>query len=234
MNRLPIWNSQTCSMFPLAFVTGSLQGHWWGFISRNYVVWTIFFLMNVFIALKGTHFWFLFELKKCILTIILSVICNLVTDWCNLILLILCIFTVTVCNCGSHGNCNQVTGLCECENGYYGDSCEIFDYCSYYEDVNNVTACSNGGMYIWLVNNILSRRMRLWYLSHRRPAKNQASGRIRAVSPEPLLFPHMSYGSRRRVRPNIRHLASLDGCACVFEEWIYGGQKVPKSHELAQ
>ena len=32
----------------------------------------------------------------------------------------------------------------------------------------------------------------------------------------------------------IRHLASLDGCSCVFEEWIYGGQKVPKSHELAQ
>ena len=56
LNRLPIWNSQNCSMFPLAFVAGSLQGHWWGFISRNYVVWPIFFLMNVFIALKGTHF----------------------------------------------------------------------------------------------------------------------------------------------------------------------------------
>ena len=37
-----------------------LQGHWWGFISRNYVVWPTFFLMNVFIALKGTNFWFLF------------------------------------------------------------------------------------------------------------------------------------------------------------------------------
>ena len=48
-------------MFPLAFVVRSLQGHWWGFISRNYVVWPIFFLMNVFIALKGTHFLFLFE-----------------------------------------------------------------------------------------------------------------------------------------------------------------------------
>ena len=47
-------------MFPLAFVAGSLQGHWWGFISRNYVVWPIFFLMNVFIALKGTHFGILF------------------------------------------------------------------------------------------------------------------------------------------------------------------------------
>ena len=38
----------------------SLHGHWCGFISRNYVVWPIFLLMNVFIALKGTHFWFLF------------------------------------------------------------------------------------------------------------------------------------------------------------------------------
>ena len=38
-----------------------VQGHWWGFISRNYVVWPIFLLMNVFIALKGSHFWFLFD-----------------------------------------------------------------------------------------------------------------------------------------------------------------------------
>ena len=48
------------SLFPPAFVAGSFKGHWWGFISRNYVVWPIFFLMNVFIALKGTHFLFLF------------------------------------------------------------------------------------------------------------------------------------------------------------------------------
>ena len=25
---------------------------------------------------------------------------------------------------------------------------------------------------------------------------------------------------------NIRHLAPLDGCACAFEEWVYGGRKV--------
>ena len=61
LNRLPIWNSQNCSMFPLAFVAGWLQGHWWGFISRNYVVWPTFLLMKVFIALKGSHFWFLFD-----------------------------------------------------------------------------------------------------------------------------------------------------------------------------
>ena len=42
------------------WLSGSLQGHWWGFISRNYVVWPIFFLMNVFIAPKETHFWFSF------------------------------------------------------------------------------------------------------------------------------------------------------------------------------
>ena len=46
-------------------------------------------------------------------------------------------------------------------------------------------------------------------------------------SPEPSLFAHIKYGSRRRVRPKIRHLAPLDGCACVFEEWVYGGRKVP-------
>ena len=61
LNRLPIWNSQNFSMFPLAFVAGWLQGHWWGFISRNYVVWPTFLLMNIFIALKGSHFWFLFD-----------------------------------------------------------------------------------------------------------------------------------------------------------------------------
>ena len=53
--------SRSCSMFPLAFVAGWLQGHWWGFISRNYVVWPTFLLMNVFTALKGSHFWFLFD-----------------------------------------------------------------------------------------------------------------------------------------------------------------------------
>ena len=73
----------------------------------------------------------------------------------------------------------------------------------------------------------MSQLMRLWYLSHRRPAKAQASLRNCAVSPEPSLFAHMKYGSRRRVRPKIRHLAPLDGCTCVFEEWVYGGRKVP-------
>ena len=60
--------------------------------------------------------------------------------------------------------------------------------------------------------------MRLWYLLHRRLVKAQVSLHIRAVSPEPLLFAHMKYGSRRMVQPKIRHLAPLDGCACAFEE----------------
>ena len=51
--------------------------------------------------------------------------------------------------------------------------------------------------------------MRLWYLSHRRPARAQASLRIHADSPEPSLFAHMKCGSRRRVRPKIRHPAPL-------------------------
>ena len=48
-------------MFLLTFVARWLQGHWWGFISRNYVVWPTFLLMNVFIAVKRSHFWFLFD-----------------------------------------------------------------------------------------------------------------------------------------------------------------------------
>ena len=61
----------------------------------------------------------------------------------------------------------------------------------------------------------MSQLMRLWYLSHRRPAPRLS---IYAVPPEPSLFVHMKYGSRRRVRPKIRHLASLDCCACVFDD----------------
>ena len=72
----------------------------------------------------------------------------------------------------------------------------------------------------------LSQLMRLWYLSHRRPAKAQASLRIRAVSPESSLFAHIKFGRRRRVQPKIRHLAPLDVCACAFEEWVYGGRTV--------
>ena len=75
-----------------------------------------------------------------------------------------------------------------------------------------------------LENHNLGQLMRLWYLSQRRPAKAQASLRIRAVLPEPSLFAHIS---RRRVRPKIRHLAPPDGCECAIEEWVYCARKVP-------
>ena len=39
-----------------------------------------------------------------------------------------------------------------------------------------------------------------------------------AQSRQSLHCSHMKYGSRRRVRPKIRHLALLDGCACMFDE----------------
>ena len=62
--------------------------------------------------------------------------------------------------------------------------------------------------------------MRLWYLSHRRPAKAQASLRIHAVSPEPSLFAHMKYGSRPWVQPKIRHLAPLAVHVCLKKEFM--------------
>ena len=78
-----------------------------------------------------------------------------------------------------------------------------------------------------IISEQMSHLMRLWYLSHKRPGKAQASLPIRAVSPEPSLFAYIKYESERRVRPNIRHLAPLEGCACAFEEWVYGGRIVP-------
>ena len=80
----------------------------------------------------------------------------------------------------------------------------------------------------------MSQLMRLWYLSHRRPAKAQGSLRIRAASPEPLLFANMKYGNRGRIRPKIRNLAPLADCTYAFEDCIYRGWKVPQSHEMAQ
>ena len=74
---------------------------------------------------------------------------------------------------------------------------------------------------IWLLaepTGNLSQLMILWYLSHRRPAKAQASLRIRAVSPELLLFEHMNYGNGRRVRPK-NQTSSLIGwlCVCIWK-----------------
>ena len=65
----------------------------------------------------------------------------------------------------------------------------------------------------------LCQLIRLWHLSNRRPAKAQLSLRICAVSPEFSLFEHMTYmyGTWRKVRPNIRHVAPLNGCACCLK-----------------
>ena len=62
------------------------------------------------------------------------------------------------------------------------------------------------------VHHQMNQLMRLWYLSHRRPATVQTSLRICAVSPKSSLFACMKFGSRWRVRPEIRHLAPLDVC----------------------
>ena len=52
----------------------------------------------------------------------------------------------------------------------------------------------------------LSQLMRLWYLSHRRPAKAQASLIIRTVSPEPSLFCTMSLLANKNRWVNLSRL----------------------------
>ena len=63
----------------------------------------------------------------------------------------------------------------------------------------------------------MDRVKRIWYLSHMRAAKVQASLRIRAVSPEPPLLAHTSNESRRTFRQKARSLASLNGWACAVK-----------------
>ena len=58
---------------------------------------------------------------------------------------------------------------------------------------------------------------RIWYLSPMRAAKVQASLRIRAVSPEPLLLAHTSSDSRGTFRQKARSLAPLNGWACAVK-----------------
>ena len=57
----------------------------------------------------------------------------------------------------------------------------------------------------------------IWYLWPMRAAKVQASLRIRAVSPEPLLLAHTSSESRGTFRQKTRSLAPLNGWACAVE-----------------
>ena len=50
----------------------------------------------------------------------------------------------------------------------------------------------------------MSPLARLWYLSHRRPAKAQGSLRIQAVWPESSLFAKIKYGSRQKIWPKMK------------------------------
>ena len=89
----------------------------------------------------------------------------------------------------------------------------------YHKSYNQVFRVDLRFLFFWISNyHYLSQLMRLCYLSHRWPAKAQVYLRMRAFSPGPSLFAYMKYGSRQRVRPNIRHLAPLADCACTFEE----------------
>ena len=63
----------------------------------------------------------------------------------------------------------------------------------------------------------MDRVKRIWYLSPMRAAKVQASLRIRAVSPEPLLLAHTSSESRGTFRQKARSLATLNGWACAIK-----------------
>ena len=63
----------------------------------------------------------------------------------------------------------------------------------------------------------MDRVKRIWYLSPVRAAKVQASLRIRAVSPEPLLLAHTSSESRGTFRQKTRSLAPLNGWACAVK-----------------
>ena len=63
----------------------------------------------------------------------------------------------------------------------------------------------------------MDRVKQIWYLSHMRAAKVQASLRIRAVSPEPSLLAHTSSESRGTFRQIARSLAPLNGWACAVK-----------------
>ena len=67
------------------------------------------------------------------------------------------------------------------------------------------------------IQHNMDRVMRIWYLSPMGAAKVQASLRIRAISPEPLLLAHTSSESRGTFRQKARSLAPLNGWACAVK-----------------
>ena len=68
--------------------------------------------------------------------------------------------------------------------------------CNVIQCLNSIQMAEDGCTSEVSIASYLSQLMRLWYLSHRRPAKAQASLRIRVDLPEPSLFAHIKYGSR--------------------------------------
>ncbi|XP_076455491.1 uncharacterized protein LOC143290086 [Babylonia areolata] len=50
------------------------------------------------------------------------------------------------CGCDHGATCDPLTGRCLCPPGYYGDRCQLFDYCSYLEDHSDdhAPACAVG------------------------------------------------------------------------------------------
>ena len=72
-------------------------------------------------------------------------------------------------------------------------------------------------MCVVILNYILGRVKRIWYLSPMRAAKVQASLRFRAVSPEPPLLAHTSSESRGTFRQKARSLAPLNDWACAVK-----------------
>ena len=79
--------------------------------------------------------------------------------------------------------------------------------------------CSYHSKLAWNKDNSVpyDRVKRIWYLSHMRAAKVQASLRIRAVSPEPPLLAHTRKESRGTFSQKARSLASLNGWACAVK-----------------
>ena len=80
----------------------------------------------------------------------------------------------------------------------------------------------------------MDRVKRIWYLSHMRAAKVQASLHIRAVLPEPLLLAHTSSESRGTFRQKARSLAPLIGWACAVKICDDGMLKDTNSLDGAQ
>ena len=68
-----------------------------------------------------------------------------------------------------------------------------------------------------IIEYLIGRVKRIWYLSPMRAAKVQASLRIRAVSPEPPLLAHTSSESRGTFKQKARSLAPLSGWACAVK-----------------